>query len=567
MRHPRYIAAAAVALALGCLGAGCAGRGGPDYGREYRSISSVAVKLYGDLEPLRSSRLGLTASDSLLFTYSDEEIKDAIKRLKRLEGRISRLPEGRLGPAEASRATVILDWARGSRFAFTEVQSNRSDPLLYCWAAEEALRVLPARIEPPYDGELDAYRRRIRRVPLLFSNAERSLSNPAELHVRAAIERLDSLEAALPGIAASAERRYATPLETELASARGAIIAYRRYAAETLLPSAHGRLILGSENLSSILDYGELVDADPNMLVAEATKQIKRLAAEKAGLEKRFELEREGILPPRPALATAQTVPFAARIDSSLAALRRIAAPAGALGAASIPPVAVVFAAEPLFVAGSQRVSCMSIPPAGNADAAVVTPLATRPACRTSLALSPAAARLAVGELALALLPATALFSEPQRARCEAADTAAAVFSSTTYDEGWRYLALQEIAPELKKSDPELYALVLDAWIAEYARMAVVFSLHAGTMTSEGAAQYFAGETGCSAEEAAREVLTASVSPEIAYAGVSMILVDEMTRNVSYVFGYGKPQEELLKLLRQWRDLPLPLIVPRTRSD
>jgi hypothetical protein len=86
-------------------------------------------------------------------------------------------------------------------------------------------------------------------------------------------------------------------------------------------------------------------------------------------------------------------------------------------------------------------------------------------------------------------------------------------------------------------------------------------------MTSEGAQRYLVESAGLSPEAAARDALAASVSPEAAYAGISMLLVEEMTRNVSYVFGYGKPEYELIKLLRQWPDLPIPMITPKTQTD
>ena len=134
------------------------------------------------------------------------------------------------------------------------------------------------------------------------------------------------------------------------------------------------------------------------------------------------------------------------------------------------------------------------------------------------------------------------------------------------FEEAWGYLVLQELAPDIKKSEPELYALMLDDRMMKYARMIVVFSLHAGTMTSDGAIRYFVESLGMPQEDAAHEVLVASTSPTVAYPAISMILVDEMLKNVSYVFGYGKPHEELVKLLREWRDLPLSMIMPKTRS-
>jgi len=168
--------------------------------------------------------------------------------------------------------------------------------------------------------------------------------------------------------------------------------------------------------------------------------------------------------------------------------------------------------------------------------------------------------------LRFALLCASPRMLELGKLRCESRDSTAAVFSSATFEEGWRYLALQELAPQIKKNDPELYILVLEDWIRQYARMVIVLSLHAGTMTSDDAAQYLVESLALARDEATREVLAASVSPAVAYPAISMIVVEETLKNLSRIFDYAEPRQELSKLLRQWRDLPLSMIALKTRS-
>ncbi|MCX5752326.1 MAG: hypothetical protein NTW97_01635 [Candidatus Krumholzibacteria bacterium] len=165
MRPARSVSAASGLLCLALLASGCAGeKNVPDYAETYRRLASSAVKLYIRIEPLRGSRLGLASADSLLFSYSREETGGAVKSLKNLETQFSKIPAGRLSEEEVDRATVIINWLRGTRFGFEVLDGNRSNPLLYTWAAEEALWVIPSRVVPPYDGELEAYRKRILRT-------------------------------------------------------------------------------------------------------------------------------------------------------------------------------------------------------------------------------------------------------------------------------------------------------------------------------------------------------------------------------------------------------------------
>jgi hypothetical protein len=567
MRFSKKLFATILLCSFAALGTGCGARkNDADDAGACRRLESLAVKLSTEIEPLRSSRLGITASDSCIFTYSDEEVRNALKRSRKLETRFSSIPAGRLSAREIDRATVIINWLRGVRFAFNDLESRRWSPLLYCWTAKEALWVMPSRITPPYDGELEAYRKRILRIPSLFSTGEARLTGPAEWHTRRAINELDALAAGLPRLSVLITRRYGASLDAELETVRSSILDFRRFASETLLPASRGRIILGSENLSKIFLYGELINADPNMLIAEGKKQMKRLETEKSSILKRFELERQGLVPAHPRPEPKKNETFESRIELLLKELLSMGEKTQSLGSAPSASVMLAYPASPEYLSRSDRAPYLAIPPPGNTTAAIVTPPFPTTTCRTRLALSAGASRAEDDVLRFTLLCAAPRMLEAERLRCEARDTAAAVFSSVTFEEGWRYLALQELVPDIKKNAPDLYVLVLDDWIRKYARMIVVFSLHSGTMTSESAIGYLVESQHISRDEAEREVLAASISPAVAYQAISMILIEDMIKNVSYVFGYGKPQQELVKFLRESRDLPLSMIVPKTRS-
>ncbi len=569
MRPARSASARTVLLCIALLAAGCAGTNdAPDYAGTYRRLASSAVKLYVRIEPLRASRLGIASADSLLFSYSKKETDGAVKSLKSLETLFSKIPAGRLSTEDVDRATVIINWLRGTRFAFEDLACARSNPLLYAWAAEEAIWTIPSRIAPPYDGELDAYRKRLLRVPDIFASAAANLENPADWHVRHALEMLDTLAANLPRLALLVETRYGTRLDTEIDAAGQAIQGFREYASSTLLPSSYGRLIVGSENLARIFQYDEMIDADPNVLAAEAEKQIKRIATEKTTLARRIEFEKQNRgRANRPGAPPAATEPFEARVArliEELGASRKREAP---MGSPRDMEAVLAYPASPRYVSRSAKSPCLSIPLAGNATASVTAPSISTLPCRVFLALPAGARRESDEELRFALFCAAPRMLDPDKLRCAAKDTVSAVFSSATFEEGWRYLIMQELAQDIKKDDPGLYLLVLGDWLEQYARLIVVLSLHAGTMTSDAAAQYLVETLALERGDAAREVLAASVSPALAYPAISMILVEEMIKNVSYVYGYEKPQQELAKMLLASRDIPLSTIAPKTKQE
>ena len=569
MRSARSASAISALLCLALFASGCAGKKDvPNYADTYRRLASSAVKLYVGIEPLRASRLGLASADSLLFSYSKEETDEAVKRLKSLEAQFSKIPAGRLSAEDIDRATVIINWLRGTRFAFEVLDCRRSSPLLYAWAAEEALWVIPSRIAPPYDGELEAYRKRVLRIPDLLASGAANLENPADWHVRHSIERLDTLAASLPRLALLVETRYGARLDRELDAARQAIQSFHEYASSTLLPSSYGRLIIGSENLAKIFQYDEMIDSDPNMLAAEAEKQIKRIASERTALVRRIEYDRQGRTQAnRPKASPPANERFEARVARLREGLETSKTREATLGNPRGMEATLASPASPRYVSRSAKSPCLSIPFAWDSLAAATTASISTPPCRVFLALPAGAWREGDDALRFALLRAAARMLDPDRLRCAARDTVSAVFSSATFDEGWRYLVMQELAQDIKKDDPELYLLVLEDWLGQYARLIVVLALHAGTMTSDAATQYLVETLTLERGEAAREVLAASVSPALAYTAISMILVDEMIKNVSYVFGYDKPQQELAKMLLASRDIPLSMIVPKTQQD
>ena len=570
MISARSASAAPALLVLAMLASGCSGEKNiPDYAATYRRLASSAVRLCVQMEPLRGSRLGLASADSLLFSYSKEETAGAVKRLRSLEIQFSKIPAGRLSAGDVDRATVIINWLRGTRFAFEVLGCNRSNPLLYAWAAEEALWVIPSRIVPPYDGELEAYRKRILRIPDLLASGAANLENPADWHVRHAIERLDTLAASLPRLSLLVETRYGTRIDRELEAAGEAIRSFREYASSMLLPSSYGRLIIGSENLARIFQYDEMIDADPNGLVVEAEKRIERITSEKASLAKRIEYgKKDGARENGPGGGSPPSnETFEARVARLIEELEAAKGSRTLPGNPAIAEATLAYPAAPRYISRSAKSPCLSLPPPGSAAMATIASSISTPPCRIFLALPADARRENDAALRFALLCAVPRMLDPDELRCAAKDTVSAVFSSATFREGWRYLVFQELSQEIKKNDPELYLLVLDDWLKQYARLIVVLALHAGTMTSEAATQYLVDTLALDRGAAAREVLAASVSPDIAYPAISMILVDEMIKNVSYVFGYDKPQQELAKILLASRDVPLSMILPRTRQD
>lgn len=206
-------------------------------------------------------------------------------------------------------------------------------------------------------------------------------------------------------------------------------------------------------------------------------------------------------------------------------------------------------------------------PPSERSRAAAVTFPFSAPACQPHLLLSAENAVAGDTELKFQLLCAAPEIRAPDDIRCEKHDSLGTLFASETFTEGWRYLALLERARDMRKSDPALYARVLNDRMKKLARMVVVFRLHAGVLTSDEAVRYLVETLGMDRDAATREVLQASVAPSVAWPGISIVLIEEMLKRAAYADGRSEPNRDLAKLLLASRDLPLALILPRIKSD
>jgi hypothetical protein len=579
MGRARTLTTLAALFALAVVYTGCAREKRSERAAaEYGQLVSEAVALSVRIEPLRSSRIGMTGSDSLLFTFSDGEISEALSRLGGLEDRLTRSSVSSLSPRDVDNAEVIAYWLRGELFALREMQSFRYNPFLYSWMAEEALWGIPSRVGLPYPGELTAYRARLAKIPALLANARRLLDDPAETHTRFAAERLDSITASFGRLDSLTRERYGESITADLDAARRAIADFRRFVGDSLLARSHGKVILGSENLSKIFLYEELVNADPNMIMGKAESIMRKLKSLEASFEKRIEFEERGSLgrvraapetarPTRRAPAPPTPEPFDTEVYRILTELAGDSAGAG-FGAGRVARLVIRYPTRTGYHSWLPKNISLTLPPPVEHPVEIFTtePFAAPP-CRAYGFFSREARDLSEDKLRARLLRATPHILEMDLRGCEDGDTLGAVFASETFRDGWYYLNTRELATDLRTPRPLLGRRLLEEEIVALARTVVVFRLHAGSMTSDDAAAYLVETTGMSPADAANEVLVASISPLVAYPGMAMVLVENMLETVAYVSGLDRPERKLLDSFRASRGMPLPVIAAKLSKD
>lgn len=581
MRRKAIIAAT---VALVCLITACdrsADNAASLSRQRYRTIVNDVLRLYISLHPLRSSQLALYSADSVLFTFSPDEIEKANREIELLLDAVSRIKPGHLDKAAVANLTYTIHWLKGERFAFEEIALHRHNPLLYCWIAEEALFGIPSRVEPPYAGERASYEARISQIPHLFSNATRLLENPAKPYAALAQDRATALRTALARLEGLLTERYGESAPS-LDSVRSSLDAFSRFLDADLLQRAHGSVLIGSENLAKIFLYDECLTVDTSWMEREGKRFIKKLKKRAVAVRKRITDIQQ---------ASSSFAPQQSKLDSVLLAWERRGSPSGSSPRYSKPlpdsillshlealeraaggaerfggpaaAVAVIVRDEiaihrPLLPTNPYLV--IPLPRSARLSTIPPSPFTAEP-CRERIAYRPSVAAAGIDDHAYALLSVLSPVRDGERLPCIAADTIRAILSSETYRDAWTHMQLEDLINRFHKHRSEMELRLIEDDIRSIARSHVVLLLHTGTFTAASAIDYLM-ETieGLSPDEAQSEYTLAAASPSIAYRGISLVITEDMLRQSALSRIGGPPRHRLRDLMRRHAGLPLSLI-------
>jgi len=538
------------AVIIMIFAAGCGDRDLPaESAKVYRSVVGESLKLYTELHPLRSSRLGIPGCDSLLFTFSAREVEYCCGRCDSLLARISALPEAHFGEKEIEDSALIIDWLRGELFAMRKVRAWKTNPLLYCSMIEEALFAVPSRVKAPAAGELRAYEIRLGRLPRLLRNAELNLENPAEIHLGLSLKRIDSIFEKTSGLRETLVRRYGS-IPPSFDEAMAGIGRFGDFLRAEQGSATHGSYILGTENISDILLFSEHLDLDLDEFTAEAGQSIRKNMSQAASIDR------------NPAFGAKYT--GAAEIPGVQAVLDSIGRMAfsghiTASGKETIVPVVR------MQMSAVQRVLCpnpyLSVPahePAATLSISA-TPFDDGP-CGTVIVVPPGEEEIDPEGFVYRMMKICACVSEPYRTLCARDDTLRTVFASELFAYGWEYLLMKDLCQLYPDPPMRLRKKLLEDASRDLAMTATVFGLHSGRFTIDSAVDYLTATLGIDRETAFEKVSIAAASPSAAYPGIAIILIEQMIKDASEARGERQPRARIRELMLEKAALPLPMV-------
>ncbi len=520
----------------------------------YRVLRSEALALYFDMYPLRGSRMELHRCDSLLFTYSKDESDNITSRLRRLRSGFKKLSVAGLGEKEYEDSRLITRWVNGELFALGHLEDNRGNPLLYCWIVDEALWGIPSRTAAPSAGELDAYLLRLERIPKLLGQASLMVVNPARPHTELASKLIRRQLANLPELETLLDERYGAEGSLPEGLSRS-ITGFLGFLEGTLSSQTRGNLILGSENISRIFRYDESIDINIGGTIEEAEKSMRRFKIE---LER---IQASVVIPDRTARpAKGNTGQI---LEQVLETVKNNYAGNSFPGNIRIPDRGA--AASAVRVRSRLMKSCnLTLHPmrAEVVSLATAGPFHRGPCIHHILA----GENHSKTELIYESLRELAL-ARPLEMICQGSDTVRAILPSEIYAGVVRFIEIERLIDLFPAERSALRELLLKEKIRALALTIVVLKLHAGTFTTESAAQYLMETTGLPAGEAKRDVATATYAPTIAYEGLSILELDRLRKRAAARRQAARTEERLRGVLMDRYFMPIPDIYEHLPSE
>ncbi len=534
----------------------------------FRSLRKGSIDLYFQLHPLRTSRIGITCADSLLFTFSPGELPLQIQRIDSLLSLFSSLPAASLNDAEIEESTLIVYWLRGESLALGKLRNHERNPVLYCWMIDEALFGIPSRGGKPGESEFLDYCRRIDQIPILIKNAERYLKNPAEMHVTTAVDRLSALLDRFSALEKILLNRYGK-VPPSISGIRGAVSAFRDHLADEVAPNAHGRHIMGIEDLSDLLKFSEHLDIDLDQYITDAEKSIKQQKSQINSIKKNplYELNsayvEESDLEEHGLTAGSPIRKDPADIFALLSKIEEQASNENIFNTKEKYTPEIIRTAVPALPEDLPVNPYLVIPEyaSGGLTWAACTPAADG-STGISILIDPRLEELDYPRIYFQMINASSpvinarhlISSDSQIKR---------IFASRLYMLGWKTLNLRDLSTLDPENKLPLRKIYLEKMNLELARMLVVLKLHSGRSTIDASIDFLVSELEITRSEARTEVAAASSSPSTGFTGIALTTTTNMARTTAAVKREKNPQNRIRKMMMENSGLPLSLIMKK----
>ena len=275
----------ALFLLIGCLLAGCAGQPGDtlssrDADAVFASLSDDFMGGYLDWRPQMGTGLGLHQYDGKVTDYSQASIDAELTRLKSFDRQLAQLDVFHLSPQPSRDYRILRGVVQHEIFGFEQTRSFSQNPMTYAGVLD--VNIYIKRDFAPLPDRVRAIISILNHAPDIFAAARTNLADSLPRpFIETAIDQADGSADFLGKdlVDALKDVKDAGLMADFNAANNRAIQELRNFSTwlkEQKLPRANENYALGREKYVQLLQYGEMVTATPEQLLALGQRELER---------------------------------------------------------------------------------------------------------------------------------------------------------------------------------------------------------------------------------------------------------------------------------------------------
>jgi len=257
-----------------------------DSSKEWNAlVDEYLEKVYFPQNPSTATAEGIHKYDGEIEAYSAEGIAADNRVLHEYEARVAGFPVAGLTAVDTADREILLGHIRSELLTAEVLRPQEKNPDTYSSGAAGSIYVLMVRKFAPADERLRSAIAREKKIPAIFTEAQKNLKNPARIYTEIALEQIPGIVAFFEKDVPEAFSEAKDPaLKAEFAKSNGATIAalkaYGDWLKTDLLPRSNGDFRIGAENFSKKLKYEDMVDTPLDRLLQVGLDDLHKNQAE-----------------------------------------------------------------------------------------------------------------------------------------------------------------------------------------------------------------------------------------------------------------------------------------------
>ena len=237
----------------------------------------ATVQMY---DPERATRMGIHSADSMLTQRTQERVNKELEALKRLRAKLHEITKASMYPALQVDYSLLDHILEVDIYEMEHLNVLTHRPQYYLEPLFSVYQLLSKDFGEYGERAANALSR-IKQFPQILEQAERNLSHPPKIWAEQALRQTEDALNGVPDFIPlfRGYTRYDPVLKTQvdetLGKARTALVRYRDFLKNDILPNADGEFISGDYTYGFYLERWHSLDITPGSAQRYAKKSYK----------------------------------------------------------------------------------------------------------------------------------------------------------------------------------------------------------------------------------------------------------------------------------------------------